>query len=228
MKVLNLCGAILCLFFVHSAAVAAFDLQITEIWPGNEPGENLSEDWFELTNFGDMAFDSSVDGALYFDDDSADWEAADQLFYNADGPVVIEPGESVVFSDGGLAGAVALFGLWSPELTFTIGQYDGSGLGQGGDGVAVFHDADMNGLDASDPVIDFETYPDANATGGRSFDVYNGVFSHPSYATLTTDLNDAFQSAIGTPGYLAAVPEPSSVIMVLLGASLGALALRRS
>ena len=37
---------------IGSPAFAQFDLQVTEIWMGNEPGDNLSEDWFEITNVG--------------------------------------------------------------------------------------------------------------------------------------------------------------------------------
>ncbi len=46
-------------------ALAQFNLQITEMWPGNEPGNNLTEDWFEIVNFGDAAWISGVDGDLY-------------------------------------------------------------------------------------------------------------------------------------------------------------------
>lgn len=36
----------------QSFATSSFNLQITEIWPGNEPGSNLTDDWFEVTNAG--------------------------------------------------------------------------------------------------------------------------------------------------------------------------------
>ena len=82
-----------------SQALAAFDLQITEIWPGNSVGDNLSEDWFEVTNFGDTPWVEANDGNLYFDDDSYDATTADLLF----GVSSIAPGESVVFVDGNAA-----------------------------------------------------------------------------------------------------------------------------
>lgn len=220
-------ATVVAVLFSGTTSFGAFDLQITEIWPGNEPGENLSEDWFELTNFGDMTFDSSVDGNLYFEDESADWTTGDQLFFNTSDPVVIQPGQSVVFSDGGVLEAFNLFTLWDPELSFPLGQYNGSGLGQGGDTVVLFHDADMNGLDAADPIITQGSYPDAESFGGRSYDLVIGAFSHPSFAVSTIDVNDAGQSAIGTPGYVPSVPEPSSVLLILLGGSLGVAMLRR-
>jgi len=85
---------------MSSTAFGQFDLQITEMWPGNEPGSNLTADWFELTNFGDTAWDAAVDGDLYFDDGSFDPSAADLM----NGITSIAPGESVVFVDGGGTG----------------------------------------------------------------------------------------------------------------------------
>lgn len=63
----------------HKLAHAVSDLQITEIWPGNEPGSNLTSDRFELTNYGDTAWVAATDGDLYFDDDSQDGTTADLL-----------------------------------------------------------------------------------------------------------------------------------------------------
>ena len=58
MRVL-LCAAAL-VACLSSQALALYDLQITEIWPGNFPndsnGDNQTGDWFELTNLGDMAW----------------------------------------------------------------------------------------------------------------------------------------------------------------------------
>ncbi len=207
-----------------TTALGAFNLQITEIWSGNEPGANLTEDWFEVTNFGDMAWTEAADGKLYYDDDSQDFAVADPI--NFAGPATIAPGESVVFIDGGPAGANDWFTLWGDDIVLpAIGEYSGSGLSQSGDGATLFLDADMNGVDAGD-IIDFESYPDANTAGGGSFDVYNGIFSHPSYAAITNDVNNAGQPAIATPGYLAEVPEPGAIVLLLMGTAIAALRIR--
>jgi hypothetical protein len=180
-------------------ASAAYDLQITELWPGNDPGGNLTEDWIEITNLGDTAWVSGVDPELYYDDESADPAAADPVT----GIDSIAPGEAVVVVLGESDAAVAEFlALWSPvyDLSATqVGLADGSGLGQGGDGAALFV-----GGPAEDTLVDFEEYPDANAFGGQSWDVAKGAFSEPgdapfgTVATLTA--NDAGQPAVGSPG----------------------------
>ena len=166
---------------IASPAWAAFNLQISEIWPGNATGENLTDDWFEVTNLGDMPW-TSGDGILFYDDDSADPTTADQLF----GIETIAPGESVVFVDGN-AGTGGLnltvwHNVWDGPLASAgravpqVGSYEGAGLGQGGDAVSLFLDADGGAVAAGD-VIDIASYPDANASGGASYDGLLNAFS---------------------------------------------------
>ncbi len=207
-------------------AMATYDLQITEMWPGNEPGFNLTDDWFEVTNFGDMAW-TSADGDLYFDDDSADATAADLI----SGVDSIAPGESVVFIDGSATTGgqnVAIWdSVWSPDLAVTpqLGTYNGSGMSQGGDGATLFVDADMNGVDAGD-LVDAETYPDAELFGGQSYDVGQAAFSGSLVNSITTtEMNDENQPAIGTPGFLG-VPEPGTITLAAMGL-IGLLGVRR-
>ncbi|MEQ9125536.1 MAG: hypothetical protein RIM80_23570, partial [Alphaproteobacteria bacterium] len=193
-------------------APGAFDLQVTEIWPGNDPGSNLTADWFEVTNVGDAAW-TIADGAIFFDDDSADPAAADMLM----GVTVIAPGESVVFVDDDSADEFTL--LWEQVIELgQVGTYAGAGLSQGGDAVALFLDADMNGVDAGD-LVDLEAYPDAEADGGRSFDVTLGAFSADGVGGAVTTLvvNDEGQPAVGSPTNGAAVvPAESAFTLELL------------
>ena len=49
-------------------ARAVFDLRITEVWVGQD-GSDLSEDWFELRNYGDMAW-TTADGAMTVNDNT--------------------------------------------------------------------------------------------------------------------------------------------------------------
>ncbi|MEM1422758.1 MAG: hypothetical protein AAGH64_02030 [Planctomycetota bacterium] len=190
------------------AASAQFDLRVTEIWMGNDPGENITDDWFEITNFGDTAWTASVDGDLYFDDESADFSAADQLF----GITTILPGQTVVFVDTG--DLTEWNDFWSTGLPAgtQVGTYAGSGLGQGGDAVALFLDAGFDGVDAGD-LFTTEAYPDAEAFGGRSWDptLDGGAFStlgpnNDSNAYASLGPNDAGQFGIASPGTIAPAP----------------------
>lgn len=212
--------------FMAQNAFATYDLQITEMWPGSEPGENLTDDWFEVTNFGDMAW-TSADGDLYYDDNSSDASVADLMA----GVSSIAPGESVVFVDGSATTGgpnVALWTIvWGPDLASIpqVGTYEGSGLGGGGDGATLFLDSANDGVDAGDQ-IDFEAYPEADPFGGQSWDVGQGAFSGSiANAITTTEVNDVSQPAVGTPGFLG-VPEPSTLALMAIGA-FGLLGARR-
>ncbi|WP_206046855.1 choice-of-anchor I family protein [Mangrovimicrobium sediminis] len=166
---------------------------------GNEPGDNLSEDWFEIVNLGDTAWVAGVDAPLFYDDDSQDAGAADRIT----GLVDIQPGEAVIVLVTDDPSAVDAFGdLWSPVYNLDgveIGLTDGSGLGQGGDGVTLF----LGGPDAVS-IVDFEEYPEADAFGGQSWNVFKAGFSEPGdlpdEAVATAAVNDAAQPAVGSPG----------------------------
>jgi|GEM_PF-116254 len=179
-----------------AAEEPTFDLQITEIWPGNDPGSNLTSDWFEVTNVGDAAW-TLADGALFFDDDSQDAGAADPL----NGVTEIAPGESVVFVDDDTT--AEFLSIWESVIELgQVGTYAGAGLSQGGDGVTLFLDADDDGVDAGD-IVDFEEYPDAESDGGKSFDVVTGAFSEDTGigdgVVTTLVVNDEGQAAVGSP-----------------------------
>lgn len=210
-------------------ALAVFDLQVTEIWPGNEPGDNLTDDWFEVTNLGDTAWTAATDGDLYYDDNSADFSVADLM----SGVASIAAGESVIFVDGsattGAANVANWIDIWGAALSSVpqVGTYEGAGLGQGGDGVALFLDDEFDGPQ-SDEFLGQADYPDAELNGGQSYDVRLGVFStvgNPSGAVATVLLNDVDQPAIGSPGS-SAVPEPTSLALLGL-AYLASMSMRR-
>ena len=196
-------------------APGSFDLQITEIWPGNEPGANLTEDWFEVTNFGTAAW-TIADGALFFDDESAAAGDADMLM----GVTEIAPGESVVFVDD--ASAQEFIDLWGAVIELgQVGTYAGAGLGQGGDAVALFLDDEGDGVDAGD-LIDLEAYPNAEAAGGASYEVTLGAFSADGGVgdgVVTTAVNDAGQPAIGSPTngaeIIRVIPESAFTLEIL-------------
>ncbi|MGC9417981.1 MAG: ExeM/NucH family extracellular endonuclease [Rhodovulum sp.] len=187
-----------------------FDLQITEIWPGNEPGDNLTSDWIEVTNFGDVAWTSGVDPDLFYDDESAEPVDADPI----EGIASIAPGESVVVLIDD-ADAVAEFtAAWGDLLdpATQIGWSDGAGLGQGGDAATL-----MFGAFEERATLDNEAYPDAEDFGGQSYDPTLGAFSVDgvSGAVATATVNDEAQPAVGTPGALP-MEEPMTYTLELL------------
>ncbi|MFT7028318.1 MAG: 2',3'-cyclic-nucleotide 2'-phosphodiesterase (5'-nucleotidase family), partial [Paracoccaceae bacterium] len=193
-----------------------FNLQITEIWSGNNPGGNLTADWFELTNTGGTAWTAATDSDIFFDDDSFSAIVADRL----NGIDSIAPGETVIYvGDVDTAQFIAVWGEVIDLGGVQIGTHDGSGLGGGGDAVTLFREAGTQGdatLDA--PVLlDFERYPDASAFGGRSWDVNASAFSSVATGAFATAPNDEGQAAIGTPGNggAPAVPEAAYTLELL-------------
>ncbi len=114
------------------------DLRVTEVYNG-QPDSNGTTDWFELTNYGATAAST---GGLYFDDDSFDPTKNDAL-----DALTLAPGESAVFLvsweddfDMDPAGAITEFvTFWGLGSGVQVGLVTGgSGLGGGGDAVAIF------------------------------------------------------------------------------------------
>lgn len=178
------------------------DLRVTEIWPGQD-GADLTADWFEITNFGDVPWVSGVDADLYYDDDSQDPAVADLI----NGITDIQAGESVIVMVDTEAAVAVFSDVWSPDYDLTdveIGWTDGSGLGQGGDGVTLFL-----GTPSEETVIDFAAYP--AAPSGPSYDLVLEAFSEQgsgmeelgtnvAVATTATAGSSGMESAIGSPG----------------------------
>ncbi len=197
-------------------APAAPDLQITEMWVGQD-GDDLTEDWFEITNFGDEAWISGVNEDLFYDDDSQDPISADPI----NGINDIQPGESVIVMIGVAADADSFFDVWSPDYDLTgieIGWTDGSGLSQGGDGVTLF----LGGPSVMN-IVDFESYPPP--ASGVSYDVVLEAFSmegagidtlgtNIAVATTATAGSDGMEPAIGSPGNQGPIVTPAAELVI--------------
>ena len=183
-------------------AAPGFNLQITEIWCGQD-GDDLTADWFEITNFGDEAWVFGEDGDLYYDDESQDPNVADII----SGITSIAPGESAIVLIG-LEPVVGVFSnIWAPDYNLTdveIGWTDGAGIGQGGDAITLFV-----GSPSLATIVDYEVMP--AAPSGLSYDVVLGAFSVAGSGTVQTGTNiavatsatagsDGQEPAIGSPG----------------------------
>ncbi len=208
---------------------AAPDLKITEIYPGiaASGASDITEDWFELTNFGDMPWVFATDGSLYYEDESADPLAADLM--TLPGATEIGAGQSIVYVNGGtegLDGFLAAFPTVDPAI---VGYFDGSGLGGGGDTVVVFT-GDSNFPDdgiSNEVLIASAGYPDQDAAvesgeaiDGASWDALNrkwsvegvlGAFSSSTTSNIGTPEMPIEVALIGSPG--TAVPEPASILL---------------
>ena len=178
-------------------AAPTFDLQITEMWHGQD-GADLTEDWFEITNNGSAAWVAGTDPDLYYDDESQDGNAAD-LIQNI---TRIDPGSSVIVVIGNAGDATDFINVWDPVVDLSaveVGFTDGSGLGSGGDGATLWA-----GSPTSTTFVDFESYPDASANSGQSYDVGLSAFStvgnaSGAVATLATAGSSGNEPAIGSP-----------------------------
>ena len=239
--ILKHCRIVMLLAFITAApASAVVNLQITEMWIGGLDGSEATSDWFELTNFGDMDATGLATEPLYYDDDSADPTKNDRLV----GIDTIAAGESVVYLvsweddfDSSTLATDAFVAMWgSPagdSSGLQIGYVDGgSGLSAGTDAVYIFdgNTADAATVDSefyqgvvdvssfvSDPAGVFAEDLSPPATrGDRAVDgvwgAYTGNFPASDFVDPTT--GQAIANPIASPGI---VPEPNSLVMLLLG-----------
>ena len=205
-----------------ATAGAQAAIVVTEIAPWSSGNSAVAADWFELTNTGTGAVDIR---GWKIDDNSNSAANARALT----GITSIGAGESVVFIEtASLADTASVFrSVWfagAVPASLQIGGYSGAGvgLGTGGDAVNVF---DATG--ALVTRVDFGASPTAAPLA--SFDNAAG---EATAATLSVvGVHGAFLSAdgreIGSPGAVAAVPEPANVALLLAGLGLVGAVVRR-
>jgi hypothetical protein len=209
---------------LSSQALAVINLQITEIWPG-QADDDLTKDWFEITNYGDSPWVSGVDSPIFVNDNGGDLLTTSAQLYSISS---ILPNESVmVLMEGGPADKVEFYNVWNPvipQALSNIGYVDGSGLGLGqpADGVRI----SMNGV-----LLDQETYTGSGVfNNGQSWDVVLAAYSlvgnaSGAQATIAGGGADFDAPNIGSPGSVSGVvdvPEPGSLALAglaLLGAA---------
>ena len=200
--------------------VAQVNLQITEIFSG-QSGTDLTPDWFEIHNTGNVAWVSGVDGDLYYDDESADATTADLI----QGITDIQPGERViVLITDNAAGEVTSFAtVWGEVVDLSeieIGFTDGAGLGGGGDVVTLWLGDPLTTM----PVAS-GSYPDTAANDGQSYDLDLSEFStvgNSSFAVETLALGGSASDVpnIASPGNVP--PAPNLMITEIFSGQEGA------
>ena len=191
------------------------DLQITEIWSGQD-GPDLTEDWFEIINNSGTPWVSGISPDLFYDDESMDPADASLITGITD----IQPGERVIAIniDGRDPTTVVneFISVWEEVIDLTgieVGYFDGSGLGSGGDAVTLWlGDPNTTGI-----LSDLEAYPVANAFSGVSFNVELGAFSvageNGAVATLQTAGSSGDEPAVGSPGNQEAIEIASEIVI---------------
>ena len=152
-------AAMILLFATPICVADIFDARITELWPGRS-GPDGTQDWFEVSNLGDTAFDT---GDIAYDDSSADINVALVL-----PSFILEPGESAVFlididaDDPQFSNAgeefLAVWDMFPADGNLNGGQADG---GLGGSNPDAANLMDLNGT-----IIDTFSYvPDTDLDG---------------------------------------------------------------
>jgi hypothetical protein len=211
------------------AGAARASIIISEVDPSGSTATSNSynADWFELTNTGSSAQDIT---GWKIDDNSHAFATAVALR----GVTSIAAGQSVIFIEGNTSGSndatlqANFISFWfdgNVPAGLTIGGYGGAGVGlsQTADEVNIY-----NAAGTQITGVGFGVSP-----VGVSFDNAAGVGSAtqpvPLISTLSVvGVNGAFASfnaatgqphEIGSPGVVS-VPEPSSALLVLLGAGL--------
>jgi hypothetical protein len=214
------------LVFVAPGQAALF---ISEVAPWSSGSSPVAADWFEVTNTGSSALNIS---GWKMDDNSNSFGSAVAL----NGITSIASGESVIFIETtSPATTISTFrNIWfgtNPPANLQIGSYSGSGvgLGTGGDAVNLF-----NALGVVQARVDFGASPTAPF---RTFDNAAGLNNVVISTLSTVGVNGAFVAVndpneIGSPGSIAAVPEPSGILGLLglgvMGGSVFALRRHRS
>jgi hypothetical protein len=235
-RIVSLAFAICCLASPALAQIST--LRITEVMSSS--GVGGTGDWWEATNYGSSAVDIT---GWKVDDSSFTFGLSVAL----NGITSINAGESVAFLETNTLDSGTVATLISSFRTFwggsgtsaQIGYYAGSGIGfsSNGDGVVMFSGTGAE----TTPRVTFGA-----ATTGSSFyygyDAAGDPTTSPNTNAIvstvgTLDGQLTFASAttlpqnIGSPGtaVVTAVPEPSSVALLVIGAGAGAtLVLRRA
>lgn len=213
--------AALALASTLAAQSASAAIIVSEVDAAGSATSTYANDWFELTNTGSTAVDIT---GWKMDDNSNAFASSVALR----GVSSIAAGQSVVFVESNTSGSndasinAAFIQAWfgnNAPAKLVIGNYGGSGvsLSQSADAVNIF-----TGSGALVTRVDFGA-----STLGRTIDNAAGLNNVTLTSFSTTGVNGALLSAngveVGSPGSIAAVPEPSSLALVFT--SLGLLTL---
>ncbi len=204
--------AIAATLLTAGATVAHAQIRITEVapWGSSTSSPNIpyATDWFELTNFGSAA----VNLTGWTMDDSSNGSAKVALT----GITSIAAGQSVIFTEN--AAKASFLSTWfgsKAPAGLLIGNYTGSGVGlsQSGDAVNIFNASGVLQANvvfgASDATSPFQTFDNAAGLNNTTLSQLSVVGVNGAFVAA----NDVTE--IGSPGRIAAVPEPETYALAL-------------
>ena len=237
MKLISKLTVLLLLCF---AIQASAQLVVTEI----NSSSDATDDWFELTNIGSSAIDMTGYG---FDDFPENVDNVAAILDATGAGILVQPGESVVVlefdTELGTTAAEQIGDFrscWGGLDGIQIGFHTGSGLGRD-DGVSIF-DAASN-LVAQEIYFDPSIDPPLDQHAGESVgarDIDSAIWDPTTSPSIDTPAGNVFiepilgengviaacDTGLGSPGAVVGVPEPSSILLIMM-AVLGITAYRK-
>jgi len=229
------------MFLELTPSSQAASLRITEIWPGGLPGDELTSDWIEITNFGLSPITNLAD--FHYRDAPVPEDVPDGLPLRGGqltGVNTLQPNESAVFLiawqnplgtlgspiiNPTLQEAINAFrAMWDPQGgRITLGYMldedgtGGPGLSDGGDEV-ILYDGSLTGS----AVVDQQSYPVSNrasyifnpSTNSFGQLAEDGILSAREGLLPASDQITAGKPPIGSPGVV--VPEPGGITLITL------------
>jgi hypothetical protein len=199
-----------------STTMAHADVRVTEVAPWSSSKSPIGEDWFELTNTGASALNIA---GWKMDDSSNSFASAVAL----NGLTSIAAGQSVIFVEGDATTTTSFINNWfgaSTPANFAIGYYSGSGVGlsNNGDAVNIYNGSGALqasvSFGASDSTSPFQTFDNAAGLNNTAISQLSVLGTNGAFVAA----NSAIE--IGSPGTIAAVPEPESYALMLAGLGL--------
>lgn len=199
-----------------STSIAHADIRITEVAPWSSGNSPVAADWFELTNTGNSALNIT---GWKIDDNSNSFAAAVAL----NGVTSIGAGQSVIFIEGNTTTAASFITNWfgaSAPTGFAIGYYSGSsvGLSATADAINIYNGSGILQANvtfgSSDSISPYQTFDNAAGLNNATISQLSVVNTNGAFVAA----NSAIE--IGSPGMIAAVPEPKNYALMLAGLGL--------